>query len=289
MAGSFSGGGGDPACTTDCAGAGAGIGGEGSAGAGGDECPAGRQDCDSAPGCESEAATDSLNCGACGNVCQGQPHTTAACSEGDCTCEAGWGDCSDEPGCETSVLDSPTDCGACGNVCGSGECVQDTCSSRVFVTSLSYGSDLGGLAGADMKCQARADAAELTGRFAAWLSDSATSPATRFPHRASPYRRLDGVVVANDWSDLTDGTLDAPINVDEKGAIVAVEPWVWTGTMTTGQASGLVCNDWGPVSESLLGYIGNASKTIASWTQSAGQPCETPQFRLYCFEIEGEP
>jgi hypothetical protein len=42
----------------------------------------------------------------------------------------------------------------------------------------------------------------LTGTFRAWLSDSKSSPAVRFPKDAGPYRLVTGATVANNWSGL---------------------------------------------------------------------------------------
>jgi len=47
-----------------------------------------------------------------------------------------------------------------------------------------------------------------------------------------PIFRLDGTLVANDYADLWDQTINAPINIDESGAVLNVE--VWTGTAPDG-------------------------------------------------------
>lgn len=71
----------------------------------------------------------------------------------------------------------------------------------VFVTSQVYNGNLGGLTGADAKCQAQAAAAKLPGTYKAWLSDSNGSPSTRMTKVAAPYVRTDGVMIAGSWSD----------------------------------------------------------------------------------------
>ncbi|MCA9638983.1 MAG: DUF4215 domain-containing protein, partial [Myxococcales bacterium] len=81
---------------------------------------------------------------------------------------------------------------------------------RVFVTSTLYQGNLGGLAGADAKCQARAQAAGLPGTFLAWLSDNTNNPNTRFTKSMGPYVLVNGTKIANNYTDLTDGTLLAP-------------------------------------------------------------------------------
>ena len=95
----------------------------------------------------------------------------------------------------------------------------------VFVTSTSYDGNLGGLAGADAKCQDQADAAGLTGTFKAWLSDAKGSPSTRFTRSAgAPYVLVDGTVIADNYAGLTSGSLEHPINQTETGGAPPVEP-----------------------------------------------------------------
>ncbi|MDZ4247347.1 MAG: DUF1554 domain-containing protein, partial [Dehalococcoidia bacterium] len=76
---------------------------------------------------------------------------------------------------------------------------------RVFVTAATYNGNLGGLSGADAKCQASANAVNLGGTWKAWLSDSNTSAGSRLNHSDSPYRLLNGTTIANNWDDLVDG------------------------------------------------------------------------------------
>ena len=69
----------------------------------------------------------------------------------------------------------------------------------VFVTSEIYNGALGGLAGADAKCQERADVARRSGTFKAWLSDRTASVEDRFDRSrdGAAFVRTDGVRVAN--------------------------------------------------------------------------------------------
>ena len=98
-------------------------------------CDAGYEDCnaDSSDGCETDLENDARNCGACGGVCQGVVHGTAACVDGSCTfvCTAGYEDCNADSsdGCEISLVSNESNCGVCENVCVSGEeCVDGICS-----------------------------------------------------------------------------------------------------------------------------------------------------------------
>jgi Ca2+-binding RTX toxin-like protein len=99
-------------------------------------CNAGtKRDCDRLPenACETDTATDGLNCGACGTVCPAPPNALPGCSAGACAqgpCVAGFTDCDGQSanGCETSLLSSDTNCGTCGNACGQGlECSNGAC------------------------------------------------------------------------------------------------------------------------------------------------------------------
>ena len=121
-------------------------------------------------------------------------------------------------------------------------------SKCVFVSSTLHTANLGGLTGADGICNDLAGAAGLpgAGSYLAWLSDSSASPSTRFTTQATvPYRRVDGTQVADNWTDLTDGNLDAEISVDEGGGIHDLD-LVWTGTNFAGVPSFplRVCTDW---------------------------------------------
>ncbi len=74
-------------------------------------CNMGFADCDANPtnGCEATLATDSNNCGRCGNRCAGSSaNTMSTCAMGSCSgqvCAAGFRDCNNSPsdGCETAM------------------------------------------------------------------------------------------------------------------------------------------------------------------------------------------
>ena len=94
---------------------------------------------------------------------------------------------------------------------------------------------------------ALASAASLPGVYRSWLSSGfvGVSPAFRFISASVPYVRVDGVVVANDWDDVVDGSLLAPINVDETGGVTTATK-VWTLTAADGEPSafGAFCSRW---------------------------------------------
>ena len=94
-----------------------------------------------------------------------------------------------------------------------------------------------------------------------------------------PYLRTDATVIANDWTDLTDGFLNAAIEFDENGVTRSAS--VWTNTQANGNsAGGNHCSDWTGTG---LGGVGTASATVSGdWTDNGIHPCNVSD-RLYCF------
>jgi hypothetical protein len=58
----------------------------------------------------------------------------------------------------------------------------------VFLTSAVFGAKLGGIEGADAKCQAAAESAGLDGTFRAWISTPASSPMVNFVQSSETLR-----------------------------------------------------------------------------------------------------
>jgi hypothetical protein len=195
------------------------------------------------------------------------------------------------------------DCG--GTDCDDGDAtLTESCGSgpvsgsrRVFVTSTNYDGDLGGLAGADQKCQDRADAAGLGGSWKAWLSDSTTHAADRLNQPTGPLLRTDGVAIANSWNDLVSSWPTSAPEVDEFGQAYPLVgsgntshcSWSggyffhpWTATDSQGQLSGPTCSDWTDTSG--VGFVGLGGYSLSQWTYWCDDfPCSWEQ-PLYCFE-----
>ncbi|UCF47349.1 MAG: hypothetical protein JSU89_09230, partial [Myxococcales bacterium] len=104
--------------------------------------------------------------------------------------------------------------------------------SRIFVTDTTQDAALGGIVGADGLCAAQAAAASLQGDFRAWLSTSSSPVGDRFAQSGGPYVLVDGTRIADNWGDLTDGSIQAPINLDANGLTRGGD--VWTGTLPDG-------------------------------------------------------
>lgn len=171
----------------------------------------------------------------------------------------------------------------------------------VFISSLSYSGDLGGVAGADEKCRALADAADLPDpeSFRAWLSDGSESPNSRFQGIAvadRPYVLLSGKIVAESYVDLTQNGPHTGIAITETGETVFDE-FVWTNTSPFGDQVSFNdhCGGWDSASALGVARVGynalavefgpdfQAWKQQRYWTSFLDDQCHK-LYRLYCFE-----
>jgi len=149
-----------------------------------------------------------------------------------------------------------------------------TAKKTVFVSAPTYTpGDLGGLSGADVTCQSIAQAAGLSGTFAAWLSDDTTDAASRLTHASVPYALPSGTLIATDWDDLTSGTLRHAIDENEKGqtALANVNTLVVTSTTPAGKKFAGpwpwgTCDSWTSTSAPTQPIFGGWTFTDGSWT-----------------------
>ena len=128
----------------------------------------------------------------------------------------------------------------------------------------------------DSFCESQAASAGLKGNYLAWRSNATTSPAQRFEKSQVPYVDTLGRTIADDWDDLTDGTLQVSISADEFAVTAGAFQNVTTYTNPDGTFSGGSCNTTDLIA-------GRRSGTDATWTQFASSPC-TSGTRVYCFE-----
>ena len=297
------------ACNATCTAAGSGgVCGDGAT------CPDLGETCD-------DGFTDA--CGTCNATCNGAG-SGQTCGDGFI--------CPETETCDDGVI-PPLACGVCnatcdgagtgGETCGDGttcaeteECDDggvvngDGCSSLcleeriVFQTNAVYGPgvDFGSRAGADALCQSDATTAGLTGTYRAWISDGTGSPAASWggpPTGANgatgPFILAgSGTRVADDWAELTSGTLQTAISTDESGGapVAGTSPCtgafdgVWTNTADNGSnLSGDHCSNWSSSSGALPARTGDGGSTTA-WTDGcfAGSGiCNTTE-NLYCVQ-----
>ncbi|HEY8074673.1 MAG TPA: hypothetical protein VIF62_11195, partial [Labilithrix sp.] len=157
----------------------------------------------------------------------------------------------------------PSDAGADASGCPGAA----GCQRIVFATSTLYvGNVIGGYAGADAKCQAAASASinagVKNGTFVAWISTQGSAAKARLVHGTKPYVKPSGAKVANDWTDLTKGSLQSGIGEDENGVTVGGE--AWTGTTTAGSSGPNECDAW--TATGTNGAAGNVGGSGSGWS-----------------------
>lgn len=169
-------------------------------------------------------------------------------------------------------------------------CTAGTCTFKprrvIFVTSGKWPGGLGGVMGANKKCQQAASQAMLenSAAFKAWLSDDEGSPSTRFDTSYSGvYVGTDGNLVATDgWADLVDGVLLNP-PATELGESPGGNPWTNTRFDGTSAKAGN-CSDWTDSAGMLTGHYGYSGVTGESWTDSMKENSCDNLAPLYCVE-----
>ncbi len=164
----------------------------------------------------------------------------------------------------------------------------------LFVSTAVYTGNLGGLAGADAKCQQLATAASLPGNYVAYLSSINGNTPIHAPSRVGAasgwVRAADNVPVMNSITQFAAGTLFNPPRLTETGVDVGGTqfPFAWTGTSTSGQYDGACSpaaffSPWG-------GAFGTASAGAATSTTSTvvkvGDASCGSELRLYCLGID---
>ena len=262
-----------------------------------EDCDDGRNNADYGP------CTTTCNTAYCGDGLLWA--VTEECDLGDLNGEDGSGcsaDCTALSFCGDGERDPTTEECDEGDANGAGLCTKscELFGQVVFVTSDSFNGDLkayasmngDGIDGADAICQARAAKAHLRdpGAFMAWISaDAESAPANRYPGSitmSGPFiLPVEGIVVADDWSELTSGVLQHAIDRTELGEPLA-DARVWTNTTPTGELSDAETSCEGWSSASLVkGRTGRSSEAGSFWTELAFEKCNVADQHLYCIEM----
>lgn len=176
--------------------------------------------------------------------------------------------------------------------------IDDDCSGKaddnyfyVFVTNLEVpgntSQDGVGLSGPDLAsgpdgfCQSQKG--NLPGKYKAWMSGVGNnSPAGRFTKIPldmvdAKYVLVDGTVVADSWADLTDGTIDYPINLKIDGTTYVGDVWTavtaageWDDSLEHALYQDGFCTSWSVSTSSKYGHIGRTDMTDSRWTLGNG-------------------
>lgn len=268
---------------------------------------------DPGEGCDEGYAANSDE-GSCTLACQ-----PAACGDGHVwlgheNCDEGLNNndtlyngcttqCAPGPTCNDGEVQGPEECdmggdNGTGKAPDGGVACDYGCrfeAKLVFVTSQDYtGGEIGGVEGADLKCQGLALAAgfDNASAFKAYISDASSSPVSAFVKSTIPYVLASGVRVASDWDELI---LKGPIpgiTLTEKGETLDTRR-VWTGTTPSGNKfPEQTCQNWTSIDPDDKGRSGRTNVGAdqmqqwldgKQWVSEFSLDCDFAA-RLYCVE-----
>jgi hypothetical protein len=165
-----------------------------------------------------------------------------------------------------------------------------------FVTSTGSGAsggNLGGLPGADAKCQALAATKGFGAKtWKAYLSVEGIDARDRIG--TGPWYNQKGTLIAPNLSALHASDIPVADAVDENGAFVpASEHDILTGSKNDGTSEGSNCNAWTSNATSALCHVGHvnaAGPATGAWNDAHDVACNQNSFigangvgRIYCF------
>lgn len=181
---------------------------------------------------------------------------------------------------------------SCGEAVGEGSGTDGLALSqhRIFVSSVSYDGNLGGLSGADSKCQTLATAAGLVRNYKAFLGTSTTALKSRFNLVGAVYNFSgdERIQITDVGIDLlnTDQPKDLLNNIEYDDQGNSVTDSVWTGTDSEGEIStSESCANWTSNSAGQNGTVGDNSRTTGFYLEDPPTQACNNTFRLYCISI----
>ncbi|MCP4444975.1 MAG: hypothetical protein GY811_06470 [Myxococcales bacterium] len=174
-----------------------------------------------------------------------------------------------------------------------------------FVTSTGNGAsggNLGGLTGADSKCQTLGTNSGAGGRtWHAYLSTDNPAVNARDRIGSGPWFNQQGIMVASNLTTLHEGIVGSLI-LSEQGALVPNEPLdhdILTGSTADGNVmAGKTCNNWTDGTDGSGGQVGHADIAAEdlgdeSWNSQHDPQCSEEALagtagtgRIYCFAID---
>lgn len=243
-----------------------------------------------------------------GNSCtsDNNPCTNDVCSNGICTNQI-----AESIGCNDGLTCTQNDHCSMGVCVGSAtqeDChnsVDDDCDFkidsddtdcseewyRVFVTKDLFNADFKSIEKADKICQDIAHDVLPGKKFVAFVSSDYSNAKDRIVNQSDrPWYLFTSTPakIANNKTDLLDGSIIQAINTDEKGNYIGNPKFVWTGSSFDGSnKKGYNCNNWTTQKASIKGTRGGSDKTDSKWSDQPDATC-IQQYRLYCFQVDGE-
>lgn len=143
----------------------------------------------------------------------------------------------------------------------------------VFITSLTYTGNLGGLTGADNICSTLAASAGHAGVWVAWLSDENTNAIDRINDVGPWYGMGTNTVVAYTKAGFAYTPVSA-VGRDQNGAGNTNQHDIWTGTQLGGtRIPGSTCQGWTSTAMQLGAAVREYGPGTAGWTYGSSQFC----------------
>jgi len=202
---------------------------------------------------------NSDNGDACTNAC-----TNAKCGDGALQ--------KDEEECDDGGLQNNDGC-------------SDACQNEwvIFVTSMKYDGDLGGIAAADNLCASVVNL-KFHGKYVAWLSGpDVDNPAGKRLPPGKKFIDTRGNTIVDQSEQLTKNGPVVAITFDENRA--EVSGWAWTGTHNDGSAAtDFHCNGWKTSKKDAHAYAGHIDDKTA-WSLDLTNSCDQKR-HLYCFRAD---
>jgi len=149
----------------------------------------------------------------------------------------------------------------------------------IFVTNGTWNGNLGGLAGADAKCQTAASNAGLSGDYMALITDSDTYLTDRLIGNNS-YILFDNTLVANNPNELTSSAIQAAVNRSDLDEVLNTS--VWTGSDAWGDPES-TCSNWTSANAEVSANAGLSSANNGTWLDNGTAACNLSK-SLYCVE-----
>lgn len=161
---------------------------------------------------------------------------------------------------------------------------------RAFVTANTYNGNLGGVAGANAKCQAEATAASLPGIYKAYISGDIDA-IDNLDYLRVPYRMLNGDLwTEGDGMYGIDGRdFYTGLHLGPDGTTSYARSRVWNATMWWAELNGTACANWTSASAGQTGTVGYAGAAYY-WPSNMYEDINcSQQARLYCLEQRAPP
>ncbi len=242
----------------------------------GDGIPQAGEECDDGNTVNTDTCTNACKKAACGD---GFVQGTEQCDDGNTSNTDTCTNACKKAVCGDGFTQGTEECDD-GNT-NNGDSCMNSCKKHyniAFVSSTTYTvATLGGVAGADAKCQSLAAAAGIaTGAtYVAWVSDSHGSIASRLG-AARGWVRPDGKPFLDDY---TTDTVFYPPEVTEKGVHVTPTDFAMGGYATSADPT---CDDWN-ANSTALSALGDPTEGSGGWNGTwRTSVCMGATFRIYC-------